>query len=249
GSGLMVQLPSGSSAIMQTNGYPSRCAGFPGCNNLTISGLIKQGGVDFVPFSGQPLQFVNSGADPTTLQVNGLLVTGTISAPTTVGSNVTLFSNNAPLSIMVQNNTFFNNGVLTSSCPTATGFAEWRALQIGGNGGTLTLDGIGGIINLTGIPSPTIPNGPAGPVAVIGGGATSTTFNKSLTINLTPLAFVIINANGGAGGPVNLGADVTLTVHGGGALPSGAFGSSGQSFAFFAGSLVFRPTVNFWRKS
>src|SRR5262249_47558949 len=76
GSGLTVQLPSGSTAILQTDRYPGGCGSgsLPGCNTQTLAGLIKQGGIEFVPFSGQTLEFKNSGAAPTTLQSNGLLL-------------------------------------------------------------------------------------------------------------------------------------------------------------------------------
>src|SRR5262249_20909964 len=185
GTGLTVVVPSGSSALIQTNGYPSKCAGHPGCNNQTISGLIMQGGIAFAPPSGQTLQVLDSGASPTTPQSNGMLVTGTVNASTTIGSSVTLFSNGAPTSLMVQNNSLFLNGAISSNYSIVGGFNNWRVIQIGGSGGTLTIDRNdfsdpnGGTINATGIPSTTIPDAPGGPGVFIGNGATSLTFNQS----------------------------------------------------------------------
>src|SRR5262249_2262024 len=242
-------VPSGSSALIQTNGYPSKCAGHPGCNNQTISGLIMQGGIAFAPPSGQTLQVLDSGASPTTPQSNGMLVTGTVNASTTIGSSVTLFSNGAPTSIMVQNNSLFLNGAISSNSSTVGGFNNWRVIQIGGSGGTLTIDRNdfsdpnGGTINATGIPSTTIPDAPGGPGVFIGNGATSLTFNQSLTINLnppgpsSPQGFAFIIAQGSTTGPLTLAANVNITVHGGCSLCSGTL-SSGQSYAFFPVSLV-----------
>src|SRR5262249_40425102 len=237
-----------SSVTLQTNGFRN-CGVIPGCSttnlfsNGTISGMVKLvggvvagsivGGVVFVPASGQTLSFVDSGSSPAALLANnGTLITGTIGVPTTVGSKVTL-SSNAPVAMFVQDSALFDNGTITSSCPTDRGFNKWRVIQLSGNGGSLTIDRNdfsdpnGGTINATGITSTTIPDGPAGPAVFIGEPSTSVTINQSLTVNVSPLGFVIIDALIGAAPSVNLAANVTVAVHGGGAVPFGTL-PSGQ---------------------
>src|SRR5262249_32293344 len=150
GSNLTVQLPSGSSATMEATGFVGPASGFVNAPNVKLPASIN-----FVPASGQTLTFVDQGPDPTTLQNNGILVTSTVGVSTTIGTGVSL-SANGPIAIFVKNSTLFNNGEITSSCPAAQGFNSWRTVNVSGNNGSVTVDGVGGVFSATGIPSPTI---------------------------------------------------------------------------------------------
>src|SRR5262249_25855020 len=240
GSDLTIQLPAGgSTATLQTtwsqqHSNPNR----PAMGFVNLPGTLPAGSISFIPDasgSGHALSFVNPDQDPqhnqATLVCNGLLVTSTISNPTTVGTGVTLASN-SPIAILVKDTTLFNNGLITSSAPAAQGYNSWRTINISGNNGALTLDGIGGTLSVTGIASPTIPQGPAGPVIIIGPSTFNTTINQSFTANLTSLGFMIINTQFGCS--VTLAPGVKVDVKGGGLLPSGTVP---------AGNFVYAPVT------
>jgi len=212
GSGLMVELPSGSCATIQTNGF--RAPSFFQDLAKILDG--PDGSIRFIPAPGQALTFSDRGLAPTTLRAGGLLVTSTTDAATTVGSGVTLAAS-GPIVVAVKDNTLFNNGEITTSAPAADGLNNWRTINITGNGGTLTLDGNSGVLSATGIANPKLKGGPAAPLIVVGAGATNLVINQSITFNLPPTGLASINST--SGGAVNLAAGVTITVTGGDELP------------------------------
>src|SRR5262249_28434007 len=179
-----------------------------------------------------------------------LTVTSTVEAQTTFGHYVTI-SSNATVNIFVKNNTlYFEAAKITSSLDAFDGINNWRTIDIAGNGGTLTLDGGGtgsfpaGIIAVTGNPSPTIPNGPAGPVLSPGAnGTTSTTIINSLLLKLPPLGFALIPVNTS----LTLADNAKVTVEGGNELPSGML-PSGQTFVY-APLLISGASITFGANS
>src|SRR5262249_45036660 len=84
GSDLTIQLPANSSATIQTTAQP--------INNVDSVGHLTEattGSVNII--SGQELTFLDSGPEPTTLNLRGgPFVTRTTNAPTTIGTGVTL---------------------------------------------------------------------------------------------------------------------------------------------------------------